>query len=211
MISNKTFEVINLNLSENKPFVKTFEKTIDEISANPKDTLWKNYSNLKKNYCKYDTFDVLISESARDKIIAFAATQSNFFPAGHLRLLSRSFVHSNFRSENRMPTHSSRTSFLSNYILPQQLKWAMENNYKGVFVSFQNYKLRKFANRWAETMSQKSDLFGLQWKVLEGVYQTCSDFKSPSCWQIIVWAALKPGYSCELNFRAEDTITEEPN
>ncbi len=182
--------IINLHAQSEAWEQKFFDK-ISWIRENSRDRNKNNYLNLDKEYKKYDIFHLLVQE---EKIVGFSAVQSFSFPAGHVRLLSRTFYDPAIRRINL--EKATKASFASNFMLGPQIEHARRQGKSVAFISVEFPRRRRFLQEWLRYINA-SGTFG-QWILSAQMHLVCPAPESPNCWQNVAYLPLQEGATLEL-------------
>jgi hypothetical protein len=167
-----------------------FISLLEYLAINCKDRNKDWFPVLLNNYKKYTEWFFAIDDN--NEFAAFSTIQK--FYEGCYRVLTRSYVVDKHRRSNllayRKPVTQLDNHHLSppSYMILSQLKY-LNNNFDTIFISFENIN----KSRVTVNMSRKLEVnTGLTWTVGEGMYLTCPNPLTQSCWQNICYSGIEP-------------------
>lgn len=170
--------LIQLSPNTEEFYLKKFFEEIERIKSSD-DPLAKNYADLDLSYSKFPVFHCLFKD---DNLVAFSAIQTNPFPEGLCRLLTRFYIAPNYRFKKKY-VRLDKPALLTEIILKSQLQWAKDNKLKIGFISMQHLKRRSYLKRWTDLRNENPG-YG-KWYMHNNLYLTCPYPKEKSCWQLI--------------------------
>lgn len=173
-----------VDLKEGSKYESKFFELLDSIAESYDDRVKDNYLPLKYKYKEYDAFSLVIDDE--DDIVAFAGLQSDRFPEGHARVLTRLY----YAEKVRWKVHHRDIGIAPRCLLPHHVAIAREKGFKKIFMSREEKLgdmryISKIVDKVNKTFPEES------WRVLDGVYNT-SPFL-PKVWQHIILCDLEPG------------------
>lgn len=177
--------VYDIKNQPNPEIEDKFFEVIDDIIFLSGDRLKDNYIDLKTSYKAYAAFHVVVYE---DEIVAFSGLQTDKFPAGHCRALTRTYYTEHARTKNLKPREMP--SLASKYMLPAQVEVARQMGMTNIFISFEEKLGRKRFSKVFEQMLQEV-YPDESWELLPGLYNTVPDSRNGS-WQFIINNQLSP-------------------
>lgn len=180
-------------------------------AENTKDKLSNNYKNISSKWEDFECLTVVYAPVApftfrpKYKAVAFSVLQTDHFGKKTGRALTKTYYAKSVRQENLSPR--KLPNLASRYMLPKQYKYAKDNNFDQLFISFQSTLMRKnFVNLFVNMLNKNYDNKYLNpfpwqsnsWKQLDGLYYTCKidGMINDDCWQYII---LYPFKNIEFN------------
>jgi hypothetical protein len=167
-----------------------FVSVLDELCTNNTDRNKTWFPHLLERYIQYPEWFFAIDDE--DHLAAFATIQP--FYTRCYRVLTRYYVVPKHRRLNLLAyrkdvaNHQDHHMSPSSYMIKTQMEF-LDNDWDSVFVSFEHINRSKVT----VNMSRKlAVLTHLEWHTGEGMYRTCANDASPSCWQNVCWSGQEP-------------------
>jgi hypothetical protein len=142
--------------------------------------------NFKKRLSNYLRFYVVVED---DTLLAFSgAYQDPSWPRDTARVGDRNYYFPIARSRSLgFKATTGYTAFNSNYLVPTQTKWCLQNGITKTFLSIQEIHRRPALKKMLSY--QRSNQY-YDYQLLEDLYFTCPDWPDcrvdPACWQNII-------------------------
>ena len=166
---------------------KNFLKEMDRLKKEANIYDWRNlewfeYLPDEYNSDKYLDWFFLFDNN---EPVAFSTIQS-YYP-GCYRVLTRTYVYRKYRRF----THPKDDRYMSPTIcmLLPQIEYLNESGWDSIFASMQSMKRYNTIRRWMRKAELRS---GLEWNVVDGMMQTCSDPNNFQCFQNVVYSGMQP-------------------
>ncbi|MEM7647422.1 MAG: hypothetical protein AAF203_10970 [Pseudomonadota bacterium] len=168
---------------EKESFLDQLPSLLEECRE---DRLFENYCNLGSELENYECFTVCKRDG---QILGFSGLMSSHFKH-HGRALTRTFYSRGYRRQSLGP--HNLPNLATAIMLPYQVQFAIDRDFKGVFVSMQDRRRRSYF----KNIFEKINRVWTQgtWIVPEMVFNTCRLMGSDelvneqeACWQSIAY------------------------
>ena len=167
-----------------------FKKCYNASSAD-RNRRWfdpNNITSLVNRYKRYPYWTFLVDDN--NDLIAMSCIQKHFFPENCYRVLTRTYYYPGYRRAGLNYEKNYKT--LAMYMLEKQLEWLDFCNMRKskcdmVFFSVEFLRRKNTIKLLANKLNT---MYGHNWKVLDGLYQTYNDsgINDKESWQTVcVW------------------------
>ena len=177
------------NLHEHIEFLDLFVSTVSKIYKS-NEPLSKNYSPSNFKLEEFPYMSIIVED---DRIIALSGLQVGRWGEKIGRVSSRLWVDTSKRSKNSKPIN-----YASTMMVPEQIKFAQDNDFDLVFWSSHRHSPRAF-NRMVERANNCK--YGYKHIPLPYLYNVCLNSNNESCWQHVSLVKLKDNAELNLPYK----------
>lgn len=158
-----------------------FIHVLYELSTTSSDRNKDWFPVLLKNYQKYKEWYFVVTND--NKLVAFSTIQEFYHKC--YRVLTRCYVFPDYRRPVLLKDDTNKSP--ASLMIVHQLNDI--TNFDTAFISLENISRSRAIYRMANKMHNTT---GLEWNVVPGMMQTCSNNNSKSCWQNICYTGVIP-------------------
>lgn len=185
--------IVDLKNNFDKNIFNKFSNLVRWIENNENHRNAKNYFNLDKKIEEFDCFELLLD--SEQNIIAFSGLYNNkCYPSNIARACTRTYYTNRYRNKGL----ARNNKWVEKFLILYELKKAMDIGYEFVFISINDYALRRSIQHLNVRLNQTTEF---EWKVHPQMCNTCRLYNDENkyiginnninCWQNVCYTNIK--------------------